>query len=81
MQVSAIIARKQTIASMASDMERWMVDRDRLSRQLEKCQWKRDEAAKLGKVRGQGNLLLRHTIIQALYKLIYSYKLDKSYKW
>ena len=36
---------------MESDMDRWIQDRDRLSKQLEKCQMKYDNATVLQKVR------------------------------
>ena len=36
---------------MESDMDRWIQDRDRLSKQLEKCQMKYDNAIVLQKVR------------------------------
>lgn len=35
---------------MESDMDRWIQDRDRLSKQLEKCQMKYDNATVLQKV-------------------------------
>ncbi|XP_068706448.1 kinesin-like protein KIF21A [Montipora foliosa] len=41
-KVTSLIIKKQTISNMESDMDRWIQDRDRLSKQLEKCQMKYD---------------------------------------
>ena len=46
----SLIIKRQTIANMESDMDRWIQDRDRLSKQLEKCQMKYDNATVLQKV-------------------------------
>lgn len=50
-QMTSLIIKRQTIANMESDMDRWIQDRDRLSKQLEKCQMKYDNATVLQKVR------------------------------
>lgn len=49
--MTSLIIKRQTIANMESDMDRWIQDRDRLSKQLEKCQMKYDNATVLQKVR------------------------------
>lgn len=49
-QITSLIIKRQTIANMESDMDRWIQDRDRLSKQLEKCQMKYDNATVLQKV-------------------------------
>ena len=51
LQITSLIIKRQTIANMESDMDRWIQDRDRLSKQLEKCQMKYDNATVLQKVR------------------------------
>ena len=51
LQMTSLIIKRQTIANMESDMDRWIQDRDRLSKQLEKCQMKYDNATVLQKVR------------------------------
>ena len=51
LQITSLIIKRQTIANMESDMDRWIQDRDRLSKQLEKCQIKYDNATVLQKVR------------------------------
>ena len=48
--MTSLIIKRQTIANMESDMDRWIQDRDRLSKQLEKCQMKYDNAVVLQKV-------------------------------
>jgi len=48
--MTSLIIKRQTIANMESDMDRWIQDRDRLSKQLEKCQMKYDNAVILQKV-------------------------------
>ena len=45
--------QRQTIANMESDMDRWIRDRDRLSKQLERCQKKNEERIKSGRVSGK----------------------------
>lgn len=49
-QVTSLIIKRQTISNMESDMDRWIQDRDRLSKQLEKCQMKYDNVTVLQKV-------------------------------
>lgn len=51
-KVTSLILKRQTIANMESDMDRWIQDRDRLSKQLEKCQIKYDSAVTLQKEEG-----------------------------
>lgn len=41
-KVTSLIIKRQTITNMESDMDRWIQDRDQLSKQLEKCQMKYD---------------------------------------
>nr|XP_058952852.1 kinesin-like protein KIF21A [Pocillopora verrucosa] len=48
-KITSLIIKRQTIANMESDMDRWIQDRDRLSKQLEKCQMKYDNATVLQK--------------------------------
>lgn len=48
-KITSLIIKRQTIANMESDMDRWIQDRDRLSKQLEKCQMKYDNAVVLQK--------------------------------
>ena len=46
-----LMLKMKTVANMENDMERWLQDRDRISRQLEGCQKKRDEAIRIKRVR------------------------------
>ena len=46
-----IVLRMKTVANMENDMERWLQDRDRISKQLDTCRRKREEAVKKGRVR------------------------------
>ncbi|KAJ7322787.1 Kinesin-like protein kif21a [Desmophyllum pertusum] len=48
-KVTSLIIKRQTISNMESDMDRWIQDRDRLSKQLEKCQMKYDNVTVLQK--------------------------------
>ena len=50
-QVTSLIIKRQTITNMESDMDRWIQDRDQLSKQLEKCQMKYDSMVASQKVR------------------------------
>lgn len=51
-KVTSLILKRQTIANMESDMDRWIQDRDRLSKQLEKCQMKYNSAVSSQKEEG-----------------------------
>ncbi|XP_020607901.1 kinesin-like protein KIF21A [Orbicella faveolata] len=51
-KITSLIIKRQTIANMESDMDRWIQDRDRLSKQLEKCQMKYDNVTVLQKEEG-----------------------------
>lgn len=46
-----LMLKMKTVANMENDMERWLQDRDRISKQLEGCQKKRDEAVRMKRVR------------------------------
>ena len=46
-----LMLKMKTVANMENDMERWLQDRDRISKQLEGCQKKREEAARMKRVR------------------------------
>ena len=45
-----LMLKMKTVANMENDMERWLQDRDRISKQLEGCQKKRDEAIRIRRV-------------------------------
>jgi len=46
-KMNDLMLKMKTVANMENDMERWLQDRDRISKQLEGCQKKRDEAIRI----------------------------------
>eukprot|EP00795_Rhopilema_esculentum_P012993 gene12993-3761_t len=48
-KMNDLMLKMKTVASMENDMERWLQDRDRVSKQLEGCQKKREEASRMNR--------------------------------
>eukprot|EP00794_Sanderia_malayensis_P016767 gene16767-18461_t len=53
-----ILLKMRTIANMENDMERWLQDRDRISKQIEGCQRKKEEAIRMKR---DESLILEYT--------------------
>ena len=65
-----LMLKMKTVANMENDMERWLQDRDRISRQLEGCQKKRDEAIRIKRVRIWYRLLQLQNLAGSIATLV-----------
>ena len=66
-----LMLKMKTVASMENDMERWLQDRDRVSKQLEGCQKKREEASRMNRV----CRLIAHSFIACISSFLQPNKL------